>query len=155
MRLGGRNLALILLAILAILAGVNILVASSHFVAAYDAYDRLELSLSQFHFTSPDDPVQTEFVINNPSGEQLTVLAIELRVQIGVHDIGGGEARPKTVLRSGESMTVPIELALNDKNYVRTANQPIDWRVSGRVQVQLKPQLDPVWVPFVVRYLPE
>ncbi len=155
MRPTGRDLALVLLALLAILAGANMLVASSRFVAAYETYDRLELSLSRFHYTSPDAPIEAEFVIANPNGQRATVLAVELRLQLGVHDIGGGEARPAEVVERGGSLTIPVELAINDKSYVRRASEPLDWRVSGRVQVQLDPAIDPVWIPFVVRYLPQ
>lgn len=155
MRPTGRDLALLLLALLAVAAGANMVAASSRFVTAYETYDRLELSLSRFEFTSPDVPVKTEFVVTNPTGQRVTVLAIELRLRLGVHDIGGGEARPGTVLERGESFSTPVELAINDKTYVRRASEPLDWRVSGRVQVRLNPAIDPVWIPFVVRYLPE
>ena len=149
------RVALVLLAILAIAAGVNLWVASSRFVAAYDAYDRLELTLSSFDYTSPEQPVATEFTVSNPSNERVTVREIELRLRLGVHDIGGGEVRPGVALTRGESLSVPVDLAIDDKNYVRQATEPLDWRVSGRVQVQLNPAIDPVWIPFVVRYLPE
>lgn len=155
MRPSGRDLALLLLALLAIAAGANMVAASSRFVTAYETYDRLELSLSRFHFTSPDAPVETEFVITNPTGQPVTILAVELRLQLGVHDIGGGEVRPGAILQRGESFSTPVELAINDTSYVRRAAEPLDWRVSGRVQVRLNPAIDPVWVPFVVRYLPE
>lgn len=155
MRPTGRDLALLLLAVLAVLAGANMVAASSRFVTAYETYDQLELSLSRFHFTSADVPVETEFVVTNPTGQRVTVLAIELRLKLGVHDIGGGEARPGTVVERGESLSTPVDLAINDKTYVRRAAEPLDWRVAGRVQVRLNPAIDPVWIPFVVRYLPE
>lgn len=149
------RVALGLLALLAIVAGANLLVASNRFVSAYDAYDRLELTLGRFHYTTPDAPVETEFIVTNPSGERVTIREIELRLKLGVHDIGGGEVRPGSVLGRGESLAVPIDLAIDDKHYVREAAEPLDWQVSGRVQVQLNRAIDPVWIPFVVRYLPE
>lgn len=152
---GTQNIALGILALLAILAGANMVVASNRFVAAYDAYDRLGLSLSKFHYTDPDTPVEAEFVVTNPSSEKITVREIELRLRLGVHDVGGGEIRPGTVLGPGESLTAPVTLAINDRNLIRRADEPLDWQVSGRVQIQLSPAIDPVWVPFVVRYLPE
>jgi hypothetical protein len=47
-------------------------------------------------------------------------------------------------------------MAIDDRTYVRDIGLPdeqIDWRVSGRIQVRLAESLDPVWIPFVVRYL--
>ncbi len=155
MSLPRQFVALGLLAVLAILAGANMFVASSRFVAAYDAYDRLELSLTRFEYERPEQPIETTFVVANPTGERVRVREIELRLRIGVHDIGGGEVRPGTELGRGESLSVPVQLAIDDENYVRRASEPLDWRVSGRVQVQLNPAIDPVWVPFVVRYLPQ
>lgn len=150
-----RTIALCVLILIAILAGANLVVASGRFNSAYQAYDQLGLTLTRFDYVSPDDPIQTEFVISNPTDEQVTVLVVELRVQIGVHDTGGGEFREVATLRRGESYTVTVPLRINDKEYVRRAKTPLDWRVSGRVQVQLNPAIDPVWIPFVVRYLPE
>lgn len=150
-----RTVALCVLILIAIVAGANLVVASGRFNSAYQAYDQLGLTLTRFDFTSPEDPIQTEFVISNPTEERVTVVAVELRVQIGVHDTGGGESRERATLQRGESYTVQVPLRINDKEYVRRAKKPLDWRVSGRVQVQLNPAIDPVWIPFVVRYLPE
>lgn len=150
-----RTVALCALTLIAILAGANLVVASGRFNSAFQAYDQLELALTSFEYSSPDDPIQTEFVITNPTDERVTVRAVELRVQIGVHDTGGGENREEAVLQRGESYSVSVPLRINDKEYVRRAKTPLDWRVSGRVQVQLNPAIEPVWIPFVVRYLPE
>lgn len=155
MRPTGRDLALLLLGLLAIIVGSNMVVASGRFVAAYETYDRLELSLSRFHYTSSDDPIDAELLITNPDGERMTILAVELHLRLGVRDIGGGEARPKEVLERGGSLAVPVELAINDANVVRRADEPLDWRVSGRVQVRLREGTPSVWIPFVVRYLPQ
>jgi hypothetical protein len=149
-----QRIAFALLAILGLVLGVNLIASSSRFTTAYDVYDQLGLELEQFAYTSPQDPVETTLRVSNPSGQTIKVLAIELRLSAGVHRVGGGELRPEQTFppRYSEAYSIPIHI--NDRDYIeRLGTNPIDWRVSGRIQVLLDEALDPVWIPFVVRYI--
>jgi hypothetical protein len=148
----------VILVLLAVLFGTNLTTAATRFVRTYDAYDRLELNLTRFDYVAPDQLIETTFQVSNPSNEGIELIEIELRVSLGVHSIGGGQVRPGVQLRPGERQDFPVELSLNDQNYVATAareSDTLDWHVAGRVQVRLNPALEPVWIPFSVRYLPQ
>jgi hypothetical protein len=151
-----QRVAFALLAVLAVVFGANLTTAATRFVRAYNAYDRLELNLTSFRYVMPDQPVETTFRVSNPSGESVELIEVELRISVGVHSVGGGQVRPQVTLAPDGSQEIPVALSINDKDYImRAGTDALDWRVSGRVQVQLNPAIDPVWIPFVVRYLPQ
>jgi hypothetical protein len=63
---------------------------------------------------------------------------------------------PAARLTAGQRQAFPLELHVADDDYVERLTTPsIDWRVSGRMQVVLDPGIDPVWIPFIVRRLPQ
>lgn len=143
-----------LLALLAVVLGINLVTASSRFTTAYDVYDQLGLELEHFQYTTPDAPVETTLRVTNPSGQTIDVIAIELRLNAGVHRVGGGELRPRAEFPPQHSAAYSIPININDRDYVqRLGTDDIDWRVTGRIQVLLDEALDPVWIPFVVRYI--
>jgi hypothetical protein len=149
-----QRLAFGLLALLAIVLGVNLIASSSRFTTAYEVYDQLGLELEQFDYTDPDTPVATTLRVTNPSGQTIDVIAIELRLNAGVHRVGGGETRPEMEFRPQQSETFAIALNISDSRYVeQLGDGDIDWRVTGRIHVQLDDSIDPIWIPFVVRYI--
>ena len=151
-----RRSAFLVLGVLALLLGANLAAAAGGFFAAYETYDDLTLDMPVFRYTNPDEPVRTELVVSNPSNQQVEVIEIELSLDAGVHRLGGGQMRPLMRIPPGGSMTFPMDLRIFDSDYVeRRAGPSPDWRVSGRIQVELDPQIDPVWISFSVRQLPE
>lgn len=151
-----RRSAFLILGVLALLLGANLAAAAGGFFAAYDTYDDLALDMPVFRYTNPDEPVRTELVVSNPSDQQVEVIEIELSLDTGVHRVGGGQMRPLMPIPPGGSMSFPMDLRIFDSDYVkRQAGPSPDWRVSGRIQVELDPQIDPVWITFSVRQLPE
>lgn len=144
-----------LLAVFAVVMGINLVSAASRFTTAYDTYDRIYMELTDFTFVDLDSPVQTEFVIANPTRQTIDIIAIEMALSSGIHRVGGGENRVMDRLGPGDSGTYPVELRIFDRSFIeRNVVGDVDWRVRGRVMVQLDPAIDPEWIPFTVRYLP-
>lgn len=151
-----QRAALAVLGVLALLLGANLAGAANRYFAAYRTYDELALDMPRFVYSGPEEPVQTELVVSNPSDQEVEVIEIELRLDAGVHRVGGGGVRPQQVLAPGASVTYPIDIRIFDDDYVRRrAGDTPDWRVTGRIQVELDPKIDPVWIPFSVQRLPE
>lgn len=149
-----QRTALGLLVLLAVILGINLVTSSSRFTTAYDVYDQLGLELEQFEYTNPDEQIATSLRVTNPSGKTIEVIAIELRLNAGVHRVGGGELRPGVEFPPNHSAAYSIPLNINDSDYVeRLGSDEIDWRVTGRIQVLLDEAIDSIWIPFVVRYL--
>lgn len=151
-----RRIAVALLAVLAIALGINMVGASSRFVTAHDTYDRIEMELTTFRFTDSSIPIDTTFVVRNPTSRTIEVIEIELGLNAGIHRVGGGVARPVTEVPPGEMLSTPVDLIIFDRDYVdRQASGEIDWRLRGRMMVRIDPDIDPEWIPFTVRYIPE
>lgn len=151
------QIALGALLALAILAGVNILSGTGRFISAYQVYDELGLELTRFDYTDEERPVAIEMVVSNPTDKTFTVQALDMRLNVGVHRVGGGVVylNPPLTFGPGHVQTIPLDLIINDKDYVSRVETPeIDWVVSGQIQVVLGPGIDPVWIPFGVRSLP-
>jgi hypothetical protein len=144
------------LAALAILLGINLVGATSRFVTAFEVYDRLEMRMPHFYYSDPDTPIATTFEVTNPTRQEVLLMEIELGLNAGVRRVGGGLTRPMTRLGPGETLSFDINLAINDRGYVRRLEtDEIDWRVRGRMQIQIEEGIDPVWISFIVRYLEE
>jgi hypothetical protein len=151
-----QRVAIGLLALLALVMGVNLVSATSRFVTAYDTYDRIALELTEFTYVDAQQPVETQFVVGNPTRQTVEVIAIELALSAGVHRVGGGELRTQDRLVPGSSKTYTIHLHIFDRDYMeRNITGDVDWRVRGRIMVQLDPAIEPEWIRFVVRYVPE
>ncbi len=147
-----ERIALTLLAIAAVVLSVNYVSATTRFFAANQAYDLLEPSLEDFTFTGVEDPVLVDFGIANPSGTDVVILQVRVTLRAGLQGVGGGSAQVREPLPAGESMVVRIDAAISDRNYVRNLEgQQISWLLSGEIQVQLDPDIEPVWVDFRVR----
>jgi sporulation-control protein spo0M len=151
------RIALGLLGVLALAFGINLVSATDRFVTAYDAYDKLRLEMTEFHYTSPDEPVQSVVTITNPTGISVDVRAIELKLNAGIHRVGGGETRiissasaserERFTLSPGESQQFDVTLNIDDPTYVRNlGDAEIDWRVTGRFQVKLGKGIDEEWI---------
>jgi hypothetical protein len=151
-----QRIALLLLAALALVLGINLISATSRFTNAYETYDTLYLELTSFNYTDPDTPVPTTFTIGNPTRNTIEVIEIELNLNAGIHRVGGGTNRVLDVLEPGETRGYPVELLIFDRDYItrRIEGEP-EWRMRGRVMVSIDPAIEPVWIPFVVRYIPE
>lgn len=151
-----QRAALGILLVLALLLGVNLAAAANGFLTAFRTYDELALEMPRFVYSGPEEPVRTELVVTNPSDQEVEVTEIELRLDAGVHRVGGGSIRPEQTLAADTSNTFPIDLRIFDIDYVeRRAGPSPEWRVSGRIQVELNPKIAPVWIDFNVRRLPE
>ena len=152
------RISLAILAIMAVLFSVNLVTSANRFVNAYRVYDRFELAMTRFSYTSPDDPVEIVMVVSNPTEHTFTVQAIDIRLDIGVHRVGGGILYLDEPVQfpPGHMQEFPMELRINDRTYVRRLNTPTpDWRVTGEIQVVLGSGIEPEWVRFTVRQLPE
>jgi hypothetical protein len=148
-----RRAGMSALALVAVFFGINLYSATSGFVTAYDTYDRLELRLTRFAYSSADQPVDIGFEIVNPTAQTVQVATIEVFIDAGVHRVGGGTANPRERFEPGQAETFAIEGDINDSDYVARLNgQQITWGVSGRVLVELHPGLDSVWIPFSGSY---
>jgi hypothetical protein len=150
-----QRIALGLLAIFAMAMGLNLISATSRFVEAFKTYDTLHLALTEFHYTDPSSPIETRFEVGNTSRRTIDVIAIELNLNVGVHRVGGGENRVLDTLAPGQTASYPVLLNIFDRDYVerRVVGTP-DWRVRGRVMVEIDPAIGPVWINFVARYIP-
>jgi hypothetical protein len=151
------RIALGLLGVLAVAFGVNLASATDRFVTAYDAYDKLRLEMTEFHYASPDEPVQVVVTITNPTGITVDVRAIELKLNAGIRRVGGGETRiissspsserDRFTLSPGESQQFDVTLNIDDRTYVRDlGDTEIDWRVTGRYLVKLGEGIDEEWI---------
>ncbi|HUG15642.1 MAG TPA: hypothetical protein VMM78_11575 [Thermomicrobiales bacterium] len=151
-----QRVSVVLLAVLAVALGINLLSASGRFVTAHDTYDRIELELTTFQYVAADAPIETTFVARNPTSRAIEVIEIELGLNVGVHRVGGGVARPRAVVPVGEELATPMRLVIYDIDYVqRRDDGALDWRLRGRILVRIDPDIDPEWIPFTVRHLPE
>lgn len=151
------SIAWALLAALAVLASVNLATSTRRFVDAYRVYDELELALTRFDYVEPRTPVAIEMLVSNPTDQTFTVQAIDMRLNVGVHRVGGGVLylNPPVRFQPGHTQSFPFVLYVNDRDYIQRLTTPtIDWQVTGQIQVVLGPGLDPVWIPFAVRQLP-
>lgn len=151
------RIAMGMLAILAIVLGINIVSATNRFVTAYDAYDAVRLEMVDFQYTNPDEPIQTVVVISNPTGITVEVRAIELRLDAGIRRVGGGETRITRLssqetreqfsLAPGESQRFEVTINIDDATYVRSlGDSAIDWQVTGRFMVKLDEGIGEEWI---------
>lgn len=151
------RIALAILGVLALVFGINLVSATNRFVTAYDAYDAVRLELTEFEYTSPNEPVRTVVTITNPSEITVEVRAIELKLNAGIRRVGGGETRlePRApqekrdqfTLGPGEAQQFEVFLNIDDRTYVRDrADAAIDWRVTGRFMVKLDEDIDEEWI---------
>lgn len=151
-----QRVAIGLLAVLSVLLGLNLIGATSRFVTAYDTYDRIEMELTQFDYIDPDTPIAATFVVRNPTNREIEVIEIELGANAGVHRVAGGTARPQTIVPAGGELTTPLDIVISDRDYVRRLGDgEIDWRIRGRLMVKIDEDIEPDWIPFSVRFVPE
>lgn len=147
-----ERIALSLLAIAALVLSVNYVSATTRFFAANQAYDLLEPSLQGFAFTGADDQVLVDFGISNPSDSDVTILQVRVTLRAGLQGVGGGSVQVHELLPAGASDVYRIEANISDRSFVRSLEgTEISWLLSGEIQVQLDPDIDPVWVDFRVR----
>ncbi len=151
------RIALGLLAVLAVVLGINLVSATDRFVTAYDAYDAVRLELTEFEYVNPDEPVRTVVTITNPTGITVEVRAIELKLNAGIRRVGGGETRIDSrpspqmadtfTLGPGEAQQFEVVLNIDDRTYVRDLGDiEIDWQVTGRFMVKLDKGIDEEWI---------
>ena len=151
------RIALGLLAVLAVVLGINLVSATDRFVTAYDAYDAVRLELTEFEYVNPDEPVRTVVTITNPTGITVEVRAIELKLNAGIRRVGGGETRIDSrptqemadtfTLGPGEAQQFEVILNIDDRTYVRDLGDiEIDWQVTGRFMVKLDKGIDEEWI---------
>jgi hypothetical protein len=151
------RIALGLLAVLAVVLGINLVSATDRFVTAYDAYDAVRLELTEFEYVNPDEPVRTVVTITNPTGITVEVRAIELKLNAGIRRVGGGETRIDSrptqemidtyTLAPGETQQFEVILNIDDRTYVRDLGDvEIDWQVTGRFMVKLDKGIDEEWI---------
>lgn len=151
------RIALGLLAVLAVVLGINLVSATDRFVTAYDAYDAVRLELTEFEYVNPDEPVRTVVTITNPTGITVEVRAIELKLNAGIRRVGGGETRigsrpsPEMTdtftLGPGEAQQFEVILNIDDRTYVRDLGDvEIDWQVTGRFMVKLDKGIEEEWI---------
>jgi len=151
------RVALALLGILALVLGVNLVSATNRFVTAYDAYDAVRLEMTEFEYSSPEEPVRTVVTITNPTDITVEVRAIELKLDAGIRRVGGGETRIERLdsqdkrdqfsLAPGESQQFEVILNIDDRTYVQALGDvEIDWEVTGRFMVKLDEGIDEEWI---------
>lgn len=147
--------ALAALAVLAVAFGANLAVTTRRSVAAYEAYDALRLTLDAFAFQAADRPVRVEIGVGNPTTTPLSIEALELRLADGSHTLGGGVLHTPAPLAGGAAVHLVVEAAIDDESYVAQRDPAsINWIITGRILVQLE-HGEPVWIPFVTRYVAE
>jgi hypothetical protein len=146
-----------LLAVLAVVLGINLVSATDRFVTAYDAYDAVRLELTEFEYVNPNEPIRTVVTITNPTGITVEVRAIELKLDAGIRRVGGGETRIDTrptqemtdtyTLGPGEAQQFEVILNIDDRTYVRDLGDvEIDWQVTGRFMVKLDKGIEEEWI---------
>lgn len=151
-----ERIALGVLALIALLMGVNYVSAASRFLDANRAYDGLALSLEEFSFTDADAPVIVELSVQNPSASDIDILALRITLRAGLQSVGGGEIYIDEVLPAGESTTYQVDARITDRNIVRRLEgEEINWLLRGEIQVQLDDRVQPVWIQFSVRTITE
>ena len=141
-----------LLGVLAVVMGVNYVSASSRFLDANRAYDSLTLSLVDFKYQGPDQPVQIAIGVENPAGTSIEVLALRVTLRAGLQQVGGGEIRVDDILPAGASTTYLIDGRIDDRTYVSRLDPAaaIRWRIRGEIRVRLDQDVAPVWIRFAV-----
>lgn len=147
-----RRAGLAALALAAVFFGANLYAATSGYVTAFDTYDRVQMRLASFDYTSPEQPVAIGFEVGNPTGQTIEITTIEVYIDVGVHRVGGGTINPRQTFAPGQTQTFAIAGDINDPGYIaRNAGSRVDWGVSGRILVTLHAGVDPVWIPFAGR----
>lgn len=147
-----ERIAVAALAVIALVMGVNYVNATARFLDANRAYDGLSLSLVEFQFTAADEPVLVTIDVDNPSGTDIEILAMNITLRAGLQSVGGGEVRVNEVLHPQSSTELHVEARITDQNIVRRLEETeINWLVRGEIQVRLDDDLSPVWIQFSVR----
>lgn len=147
-----ERIAVGVLALIAIVMGVNYVSAAARFLDANRAYDGLELSLEEFSFTNAESPVLVRLSVANPSGSDVDVMALRVTLRAGLQTVGSGEIYVDDRLLAGQSLTYRIDATIMDRNVVRRLqDEEINWLLQGAIQVQLDEQVPPVWIEFSVR----
>jgi len=147
-----ERVALTLLALIAVVMGANYVSATSRFLDANRAYDRLELTLESFEFSDAASPVLVEIGIGNPSSNRIEILAMNVTLRAGVQSVGGGDLFLNDVLEQGQRETYVVNARVVDQNFVsRLEGSEISWLIRGEVQVRLDADIAPVWIQFSVR----
>jgi hypothetical protein len=147
-----ERVALTLLALIAVVMGANYVSATSRFLDANRAYDRLELTLESFEFSDAASPVLVEIGIENPSSNAIEILAMNVTLRAGIQSVGGGDLFLNDVLEQGQRETYVVNARVVDQNFVsRLEGSEISWLIRGEVQVRLDADIAPVWIQFSVR----
>lgn len=147
-----ERIALGVLALIAVVMGVNYVSAAARFLDANRAYDGLELSLEEFSFTNAESPVLVRLSVTNPSGSDIDVMSLRVTLRAGLQTVGSGEIYVDDRLLAGQSLTYRIDADIMDRNVVRRLqDEEINWLLRGAIQVQLDEQVPPVWIEFSVR----
>jgi hypothetical protein len=145
-----------LLAMLALLLGYNLIVATSRYVTAYEAYDRLALELDRFDFAGSREPVTVAIGLDNPTARSLEVIELELTLSAGVHVVGGGHVTTPLLLGPRQREQVVVTAEISDQNYVeQLVGQAIEWQVRGRILVRAYRGAESEWISFGTRYITE
>ncbi|CAN5301006.1 hypothetical protein BH23CHL1_BH23CHL1_05340 [soil metagenome] len=145
-----ERLSLLLLALIAVVMGVNYVSASSRFLHANRAFQELTLELDSFTYRNPQSPVYYAITIGNPANTEVEVIAIRTTLHSGLQLVGGGEIRAAEVLATDESTTYEVTARISDVSLVERAESegPIKWIVRGEVLVRLDLDMTPVWIQF-------
>lgn len=144
--------ALVILALIAVVMGANWVSATTRFYDANQAYDRLTPTLEGFEFTGPNDPVFIDIGISNPSRTDVEVLWLRISLRAGLQSVGGGEVEVRQMLEAGGYEVFRVEAHITDRTYIeRLEGEPINWLLSGQLQVRLDPDITATWINFRVR----
>lgn len=148
-----ERLSMAILALLAVVLGVNYVSASSRFLDANRAYDELELELQSFQYRNPQSPVYYSIVIRNPADTSIDVMEMRTTLRAGVHLVGGGDVRIADTLSPGSEVTFDVAARINDVAVLERVETDgaIEWLIRGEVQVRFDESIEPVWVRFAVR----
>jgi hypothetical protein len=152
-----ERLAFGLLAVLALLMGINVVGASERFGSATESFDGLTFELDHFEYTGPDQPVLFGVRVINPEPRDVEIIAFTFTMSANGHSVGGGESRPIEVVAGSSDAVFPQRGIVNDARYMERLDpsEPVDWLVFARVLVNVDDRLDPTWVNFSFRMVTE
>jgi LEA14-like dessication related protein len=148
-----ERIVLAVLAVLTLLFGYSLVVASERFGDATQTFDQVEFELIDFDYVRGERTVDFSMRVTNPAVNDLTVVYIEYPFIVNGVVAGGGDIRPGTVLEPGESHVFELQGRVNDMNYIERLDpdEPIRWLVTARMQVNVDERLDSEFIPFSFR----
>lgn len=148
-----ERLAFSLLAVLALLMGINVVGASERFGRATETFDELTFELDHFEYAGPDQPLNFGVRVINPKPRKIEIIAFTFTMSANGHSVGGGQSRPIEIVPGSSDAVFPQRGVLNDARYMEGLDpaEPIDWLVFARVLVRVDDRLDPTWINFSFR----